>query len=353
VTSRDTREVVIAGKEVKPGQRTTINIPVARLYTHAEMNMPAHVLRGKKDGPHLFVSAGIHGDEILGVEIVRRLLKLKKLKHLRGTLIAVPVVNVYGFLDQSRYSPDRRDLNRFFPGSEKGSLTSQLANIFMNEIVGNCTHGIDLHTASNHRINLPHIRANLDDSENTRLSLAFGAPVVLNVNRHEGSLRSAVEDKEIPMLLYEAGEALRFDEVGIRVGVRGILSVMRAIGMLPAGRHTKSRIEPVVAGSSVWARAPMSGIFHSKVALGSKVRRGSNLGIIADPFGENEVDIPSPESGVVIGRLNLPLVHRGDALSHIACVSKLTQVAEMLEAFQEQFEDIPPKESAAKSDASK
>ena len=345
------RKVIIAGKGVKPGQRTTINIPVARLYTHAEMNMPAHVLRGKKDGPSLFVSAGIHGDEILGVEIVRRLLKLKKLEHLRGTLIAVPVVNVYGFLDQSRYSPDRRDLNRFFPGSEKGSLTSQLADIFMNEVVENCSHGIDLHTASNHRVNLPHIRASLDDSENLRLSLAFGAPVVLNANRHEGSLRSAVEDQGIPMLLYEAGEALRFDEVGIRVGVRGILAVMRAIGMLPAGRHTKSRIEPVVARSSVWARAPVSGIFHSRVALGSKVTRGSNLGIIADPFGENEVDIPSPESGVVIGRLNLPLVHRGDALSHIACVSKLTRVAETLEAFQEEFDRIPPPKSPAKSNA--
>jgi predicted deacylase len=338
------RKVVIAGKGVKPGQRTTINVPVARLYTNAEMNMPAHVLRGKKEGPTLFVCAGIHGDEILGVEVVRRLLKLKKLKHLRGTLIAVPVVNVYGFLDLSRYSPDRRDLNRFFPGSEKGSLTSQLANIFMNEVVANCTHGIDLHTASNHRVNLPHIRADLEDAENERLSVAFGAPVVLNASHQEGSLRSAVEDKEIPMLLYEAGEALRFDEVGIRVGVRGILAVMQAIGMLPPGRHhTRSRIEPVIARSSVWARAPMSGIFHSKVALGSKVTRGSNLGIIADPFGENEVDIPSPESGVVVGRLNLPLVHRGDALFHIACVPKLTQIAETLEAFQEEFDRIPAK----------
>jgi predicted deacylase len=314
--------------------------------------MPAHVLRGKKDGPSLFVCAGIHGDEILGVEIVRRLLKLKKLKQLRGTLTAVPVVNVYGFLDQSRYSPDRRDLNRFFPGSERGSLTSQLASIFMNEIVGNCTHGIDLHTASNHRVNLPHIRANVDDSENTRLSLAFGAPVVLNANRHEGSLRSAVEDKGIPVLLYEAGEALRFDEVGIRVGVRGILAVMRTIGMLPQGRYSKRRIEPVIARSSVWARAPMSGIFHSKVALGSKITRGSNLGVVADPFGENEVSIPSPESGVVIGRLNLPLVHRGDALFHIACVSKLTQVAETLEAFKEEFDGIPPRKSPAKSNTS-
>jgi predicted deacylase len=341
------RKVMIAGKEVKPGQRTTINVPVARLYTHAEMNMPAHVLRGKKDGPSLFVCAGIHGDEILGVEIVRRLLKLKKLKYLRGTLIAVPVVNVYGFLDQSRYSPDRRDLNRFFPGSEKGSLTSQLADIFMTEIVENCTHGIDLHTGSNHRVNLPHIRAHLDDPDNLQLSTAFGAPVVLNANHQEGSLRSAVEDKGIPVLLYEAGEALRFDEVGIRVGVRGVLAVMRAIEMLPPSGHAKSRIEPVVARSSVWARAPMSGIFHSRVTLGSKVTRGSDLGIIADPFGEKEMDIPSPESGVVIGRLNLPLVHRGDALFHIACVSKLTQVAETLEAFQEEFDGIPLKKSPA------
>ena len=179
----------IAGKQLATGRRRTINIPVARLYTHTEMTMPVHVLRGKKDGPCLFVCAAIHGDEIIGVEIIRRMLKLKILQRLRGTLIAVPVVNVYGFINHTRYLPDRRDLNRFFPGSQKGSLTSRLADIFMQEIVANSTHGIDLHAGSHHRINLPHIRACVDNAETQKLALAFGAPVILNANLRDGSLR--------------------------------------------------------------------------------------------------------------------------------------------------------------------
>jgi hypothetical protein len=226
------RILKIAGKKIAEGQRRSLNIPVARLYTHTEMTMPVHVLRGKKDGPCLFVCAAIHGDEIIGVEIIRRLLKLKILQRLRGTLIAVPVVNVYGFINHTRYLPDRRDLNRFFPGSTKGSLTSRLANIFMEEIVANSTHGIDLHAGSHHRINLPHIRACLDNPETEKLAAAFGSPVILNSNLRDGSLRQAGVEAGIPMLLYEAGEALRFDEFGIRVGVKGVLAVMRSLGML-------------------------------------------------------------------------------------------------------------------------
>ena len=307
---------------MKPGKRLTINVPVARLYTHTEMTMPVHVLRGKRSGHRLFVSAAVHGDEILGVEIVRRLLKVKALKRLSGTLIAVPVVNVYGFVHQSRYLPDRRDLNRFFPGSKKGSLTSRLADIFMNEIVANSTHGIDLHTASNHRTNLPQIRACLDDPETARLATAFGAPVILDANLRDGSLRQAVMEKGIPMLMYEGGEALRFDEVAIKAGVRGILAVMRAVGMLPARAVRKTPIQPAVARSSTWVRAPASGILHSNVRLGARISEGTKLGEIADPFGEEEIEVVSSQAGVVIGRLDLPLVHRGDALFHMACFKR-------------------------------
>ena len=329
--------LTIAGVDVKLGQRLTINIPVARLYTHTEMTMPVHVLRGKRKGHRLFVSAAVHGDEILGVEIVRRLLKVKALKRLSGTLIAVPVVNVYGFVHQSRYLPDRRDLNRFFPGSKKGSLTSRLADIFMNEVVANSTHGIDLHTASNHRTNLPQIRAFLDDPETERLATAFGAPVILDANLRDGSLRQAVMEKGVPMLMYEGGEALRFDEVAIKAGVRGILAVMRAVGMLPERALRKPPIQPAIARSTTWVRAPASGILHSNVRLGTKISEGTKLGEIADPFGEEESEVVSSETGVVIGRLNLPLVHRGDALFHIACFKRPSQVADRLEAFKEEF----------------
>ena len=224
--------LTVAGVKIKPGGRITTQIPVARLYTHTEMTMPVHVVHGRREGPRLFVCGAIHGDEIVGTEIIRRLMQRKRLKSLRGTLLATPVVNVYGFLQHSRYSPDRRDLNRFFPGSEKGSLTSQLAGTFMEEVVRGSTHGIDLHAGSNYRSNLPQVRAAIDDPETLRLAKAFKVPVIINAKTRDGSLRHAASESGVTMLLYEAGEALRFDEVAIRAGVRGVMAVMQALGML-------------------------------------------------------------------------------------------------------------------------
>lgn len=334
--------LTIAGQQIGPGQRRSINIPVAHLYTHTEMTMPVHVLRGKKDGPRLFVCAAIHGDEIIGVEIIRRILKLKILRHLRGTLIAVPVVNVYGFINNTRYLPDRRDLNRFFPGSQKGSLTSRLADIFMAEIVSNSTHGIDLHAGSHHRINLPHIRACVDNAETETLANAFGAPVILNADLRDGSLRQAVEEKSIPMLLYEAGEALRFDEFAVRAGVKGVLAVMRSIGMLRSRAVKSSCIQPMVAKSTSWVRAPGSGILRSQVPLGGKISANQKIGEIADPFDEHETEVLSTVSGIVIGRMNLPLVHKGDALFHIASFDDSVAVSESLDDFRDEIgEPIP------------
>ena len=327
--------VSIAGSKIKPGQHLTIQVPVARLYTHTEMTMPVHVIHGRKDGPRLFVSAAIHGDEIIGTEIIRRLMKLKKIKKLKGTLFAVPVVNVYGFLQQSRYSPDRRDLNRFFPGSEKGSLTSQLADIFINEIVNNSTHGIDLHAGSNHRTNLPQIRANTEDPDTRRMAEAFRVPVVINAGIRDGSLRKAVAEKGIPFLLYEAGEALRFDEVGIRAGIRGILSVMETIGMLRRSRTRKPAIPPLFADATTWIRSPASGTLHMNVPLGARVGKDKKIGEIADPFGGHETAIESPVSGMVIGRLNLPLVHQGDAVIHIARIDRLAGIEPVVADFKE------------------
>lgn len=328
----------IGGTKISPGQRLTVDLSVSRLYTHTELTIPVHVIHGTKPGPRLFVCAAIHGDEILGVEIIRRLLRRKVLKRLRGTLVAIPIVNVYGFLNLSRYSPDRRDLNRFFPGAEKGSLTSRLASLFMNEIVAKCTHGIDLHTGSNHRSNLPQIRAYLDDSETERLARAFGAPVILDADFLEGSLRQAVKDQGIQMLLYEAGEVLRFDEVAIRAGLNGVVSVMREIGMLQRSSKKRSKLNPVVARSSTWVRASVGGIFRTHVRLGARVNEGELVGAIADPFGENDVDLASPVSGIVIGKFNLPLVHKGDALFHVAIVEKPVSASRTLAAFRQEFE---------------
>lgn len=332
------KSIVINGFEVPPGKRETIDLPVAKLYTHTMLAMPLHVVNGKREGPRLFVSGAIHGDELNGVEIIRRLLKLPVLKRLRGTLIAIPIVNVHGFLDRSRYLPDRRDLNRSFPGHERGSLASRVANLFMEEIVGQCTHGIDLHTGGLHRSNLPQVRANLDDEETERLAEAFGTPVLINANIRDGSLRQAAVEQGIPMLLYEAGEALRFDEVSIRAGVNGIIHVMRALDMLPAVRKKKVQFKPVIARSSSWVRSSESGILRAMVSLGTQVEKDTLLGVVADPFGEREVEIRSPYKGIIVGRNNLPLVHEGEALFHLARFQKLDAALSSVEEFHESYE---------------
>jgi predicted deacylase len=336
--------LTINGINVSPGNRATIDLPIGRLYTHTPMTMPVHVIRGKSPGPRLFISAAIHGDEINGVEIIRRVLKSTLLKRIRGTLIAVPIVNVHGFIHNSRYLPDRRDLNRSFPGTEKGSLAARLASLFMQEIVANSTHGIDLHTGAIHRSNLPQIRANLDEEETERLARAFGVPVMISANLRDGSLREAAADVGIPMLLYEAGEALRFDEISIRAGVKGITNVMRALDMLPPShKRAKNPIIPVVARSSSWVRAQESGILRALMPLGGRVRKGTLLGVIADPFGERETQLLATFSGIIIGRTNLPLVNEGDALYHIARFEDIHDIESQVDEFQETHlpESIP------------
>ena len=280
-----TTDLTINDQSIAPGSSVMIDLPLPRLYTHTLMTMPVHVIRGKKPGPRLFVSAAIHGDELNGVEIIRRLLKQPALNKLHGDLIAIPMVNVYGIIHHSRYLPDRRDLNRSFPGSKTGSLAARLADLFMTEIVVKCTHGIDLHTGAIHRSNFPQIRANLDDAETLSLAKSFHVPVLLNSNLRDGSLRESAAARDIPMLLYEAGEALRFNEVSIRAGLNGILEVMRHLQMLAVRKNQKHTAEPFVARSSQWIRAPGSGIFRAAKSLGEKVKRNDVVGALSEtPF---------------------------------------------------------------------
>ena len=313
-----TNPFTIAGENIAPGERRKLAITVAKLYDFTDMKMPVVVHHGKEPGPTMFISAAIHGDEINGLDIVRRLLKHKALEHLHGTLIAIPIVNVFGFNDKSRYLPDRRDLNRCFPGEEHGSLASQIAYIFRTEIVEQSTHGIDLHTGAIHRRNLPQIRADFSLPENLRLARAFGVPVILNASPRDGSLREMVAEQKIPMLLYEAGTALRFDHNASAIGVTGILNVMHTIGMLPTPPVMADIFDPLVAQSSRWVRAPISGIFITIKHLGDHVVKGDRLGFITDPFGDHETDILAHADGIIIGNSILPLANEGDALFHIA-----------------------------------
>ena len=318
--------------EVRPGQRVTVDLPIARLYTDTSLGMPVKVIRGRRAGPVLFISAAVHGDELNGVEIIRRLLKRPAIKSMRGTVLAVPIVNVHGFIDQSRYLPDRRDLNRSFPGSPRGSIAARLANTFLKEIVLKSDFGIDLHTGAIDRSNLPQIRANLDDPVVTELARAFGAPVIVNANMREGSLRACAAGHGIPVMIYEAGEALRFDEVCIRAGIRGILQVMRKLEMLPPGRGKETN-SAVIARSTSWVRAPASGIVTGSVPLGSRVKENDRLALISDPLGDREDPVLAPFDGIVIGCSRLPLAHEGDALFHLAAFRSVGKAENAVEEF--------------------
>lgn len=316
----DQTEIKIVGETIAPGKRRELEIPVARLITHTLLSLPVTILHGLEPGPSLWLSAAIHGDEINGVEIIRQVLEQLNPKTLRGTLIAVPIVNVFGFLEQSRYLPDRRDLNRCFPGSAEGSLASRLAHLFMGEIVSRCTHGIDLHTASDHRTNFPQIRANLHDEETYRCAKAFGAPVTIHGVTRDGSLRQAVAKKGLPILLYEGGEALRFDAEAIRVGREGVLRVMNVLGMVS---FPMSPIPSVEIEKTRWVRASRGGILRLQVGLGESVTKKQVLGIIANPFGKQSLKLRSPFHGLVIGHTQNPLVNQGDAIIHLAATDRV------------------------------
>lgn len=326
---------MINGHAVAPGTRRTVDVPVSTLSDHTPVSLSVHVIHGKKPGPVMFVSAAIHGDEVIGVEIVRRLLKARSLKSMAGTLMAVPIVNSFGFHNHSRYLPDRRDLNRCFPGGAQGSMASRLAHIFMEEVVRRADLGIDLHSAAVHRQNLPQIRLTPDNPRLATLGRVFGAPVMLPSKLRDGSLRMAAEEAGVDVLLYEAGEALRFDELAARAGVSGILRVMHEVGMIGGKGVPKVKHAPVMATESQWLRAPAGGVFRGYVAIGEAVRPGDVLGAISDPFGEMESEIQSEVRGVVIGRTNMPAVYEGDALFHIAVTPRADVAAEGTTAHME------------------
>lgn len=331
----------IANYRVEPGSRIQFNMPAAQLYTNTPLELPVEIVHGRRSGPVLLVCAAIHGDELNGVEIIRRLRILPVLSRLRGTLLLVPVVNLFGFIHQSRYLPDRRDLNRCFPGSVSGSLASRLANLFFSEIVTRSTHIIDLHTAAIHRENTPQVRAALDEPGVDAMARAFGIPVIVNAGQIDGSLRCEAGKVGIPVLTYEAGEALRLDEGCIVPGVRGIVSVMREIDMLPPARRRRVRAEPYVTKSTRWYRANADGMFRPLVRLGSQVRSGEVMGIISAPFGTDQSTLRAKHDGIVIGVTNLPLVNEGDALFNLASFKEADLVEGEITAQQEAVENDP------------
>ena len=310
------------------------------LSNHTPVVLSVLVVHGARPGPTLFVSAALHGDEVLGVETIRRLVRLDLLDDLAGTLLAVPVVNAFGFLSLSRYLPDRRDLNRSFPGRPDGSLAARLAHLLMMEVVGRSDFGIDLHTGAVHRTNLPQLRVADARPEVCARAEAFGPPVILRGQPPPGSLRAAASASACSVLVYEAGEALRFDELGVRVGLRGCLGVMAHEGMIDAALVPPADGPgPVWLGPSAWARAPEGGVVRLIAGLGASVEEGEPIGLVGDPFGQSEEVVEAPLSGVVIGRSELSTANRGDALFNVASADDAAEVQAAIETVEEAVDD--------------
>jgi predicted deacylase len=309
------KQVIIAGQEIQPGEFKEININIARLPSHTQIDTPIYVSRSLEDGPTLALIAGMHGDEINGMEIVRRILE-RGLHHVkRGTVVCMPVINVYGFLNYSRDVPDGKDVNRSFPGTRNGSLASRVAFHLMHEVIPFIDYGIDFHTGGAMRANYPQVRAVLRDAENVELANAFCAPFTIDAPFRPNSLRREASRKGKKIIVFEGGESLRFDMHAIEEGVAGTLRFMKHLNMIESAPDPK---EPNrIIWTTSWVRAKHAGLFQPSILCGQLVHKGESVGTITDPFGEFKEEVKAHETAYVIGLNNGPVINAGDALMHL------------------------------------
>ena len=309
------RIITISGQRIKPGEEKMVSLNIASLPSRTSIETPIIVSRSEKDGPVLLLMAGLHGDEINGVEILRRMVARKFIRPESGTVICVPVMNIYGFLNFSREVPDGKDVNRSFPGTVHGSLASQVAYHTMKDILPLIDCGLDFHTGGAKRANFPQVRCLLEDEESLKLARAFSPPFILNSKYRNKSLRKFAGKHGKHILVYEGGESQRFDEMAINEGIAGARRVMRFLGMVRVAPATLR--SPVVLNDSVWLRARTAGIFHAGIENGAFIKKGQRIGSITDPFGEYETKLTAPVTGYVIGLNHNPVVNHGDALLNI------------------------------------
>ncbi len=314
------RPFEIAGTKIEPGEYRELSLKVSEFYTSQPASIPLFVKRGAKDGPILFVTAAVHGDEINGVQIVRNLIIELRDRDINGTFVGVPVVNRFGFNTHQRDMPDNRDLNRSFPGSSNGSLAARYAHRVFEEIIRKCTHGIDLHTAGASRTNMPQVRCDIKHDEAKRMAQAFGAAVILHHPGGKGTLRRSATDAGIPTIIYEAGETFKFERDVVAHGKRGVLQVMRSLGMVEID------VQPpqyqVIVKQSSWVRADRGGLLDVYVRPGDVVYEGDEIAVITNPFGREKDALKAPFNGLVIGRVTLPLVNPGNPIAHLVRLEK-------------------------------
>ena len=310
------KNIHINDQLIKAGEKKVINLQIARLISGTEIDLPIHVFRSKKAGPVILLSGGLHGDEVNGIEIIRRIIESKVLNQLKcGSVIAIPVMNIYGFLNFSREVPDGKDINRFFPGNKTGSLASRVAYNLTRTVLKEIDFGIDFHTGGANRTNYPQIRYAPDDEKAVELAQIFNAPVSLASKMIDKSIRKEVHKMGKSMIVFEGGESMRFDEHAIQEGINGATKVLNHFDMLKA---ETSPNECHDFSESAWIRARNSGMVKLEKASGEFIEKGELLAIITDPFADFKTRIKAKEDGLIIGHNNAPLVNQGDALFHIA-----------------------------------
>ncbi len=306
--------IKIQNQKIGLGEQRAIYLNIARLPTYTSIDLPVHFYRGEKDGPVLLLTGGLHGDEINGIEIIRRMIVNNKITPKRGTVIAIPLVNIYGFIQNVRGVPDGKDINRSFPGVKTGSLARILAYTLMNQVVPLIDYGIDFHTGGSNRSNYPQVRCDLSIDKNKELAEAFASPFIVQSKLLDKSFRKAAHKKGKHILVYEAGESMRYDDEGINEGIQGTLRLMHYLDMVDEAPDPH---EPETLTKSSWIRAHYAGLFQQSIKLGQAVRRNQLLGYITDPFGNEQFKVKANRAGYVIGLNYTPVVHKGDALMHI------------------------------------
>ncbi len=308
--------MIINDVEIKPGETRSIEVNIAKLPSHSSIDISITVSCAEEPGPVLLLSGGLHGDEINGIEIVRRIIEKEYNIPVKGTIICIPIINVFGFIHFSRNVPDGKDVNRSFPGNKNGSLASRVANYLMKDVIPKIDYGIDFHTGGADRTNFPQTRGFFNKNKVLELAEVFHAPFTLHSKYRPKSIRQAAAKLGKTILVYEGGESSRFDEFAIQHGIDGALRVMKHLGMIDL-KLEKPDFESVYVSHSTWVRARASGLFQTLVESGERVQARQILGNITDPFGDFTVPVKSPQSGYIIGLNNNPIIHQGDAIMHI------------------------------------
>lgn len=309
------RPIIINGRSVKPGEHAELYLNQYRIPTRTIIDLPVYVYRAEKEGPVLLLMAGMHGDEVNGVETLRKLIRGRTFeKLLSGSVIVIPIVNIISFLAGTRDMPDGKDLNRLFPGSTSGSLGSRIAHDLVTQILPQIDFGIDFHTGGARINNYPQIRCVFNDKVNLELSKQFAPPFIINAPTRDKTFRKVAAEIGKQILVFEGGESNRFNKLSITEGINGCLRMMNALGMIQTdtpAQHT------IVLNDSTWIRASVSGMFRTTKKYGTFFEKNEVIGTISDPYGETEVELKAPYEGFIVGINNQPVIHEGDALIHI------------------------------------